>query len=96
MICGRAARHWWKNAKGSVSANGVRRIRVSGTAERRPALNAGNVGVVRARIEHSARRRARLKDVPCANGYVGIASDVTSSAKCESSCVARHARVCFC
>ena len=92
MICGRDVRNWSKNAKGSVSASSVRRVRVSGAGERRAASNAGSVSVARARIERSARRRARLKDGPCANGYVGIVSDVTSSARCGAAArLAMHA-----
>ena len=86
------ARNWSKNIKESMSASTVRHVRVSGTTERRSALDAGSVTVARARIERNARRRARMEDVLCANGYVGIVSDAPSSAKCEAPArLATHA-----
>lgn len=65
-----------------MSASSVRRVRLSSAAERRSASDTGSVGVARARI---ARQRVMLKDELCAYWYVGIVSDVTSSARCEAA-----------
>jgi hypothetical protein len=78
-----------EKAKGSVSASSVRRVRLSGAPEKRSASDTGSVSVARARI---ARQRVMLKDELCAYGYVGIVSDVTSSARREAAArLATHA-----
>jgi hypothetical protein len=56
------------NAKGSVFACNVRRATVDGTTARRSSSNAENACIARARIEHSASRKARWKEGRCAGG----------------------------
>ena len=58
--------------------------RISGAAERRSASKAGSLSVARAHTEHSARRRALLKDGLRASGYIGIVDNVTSSVRCNA------------
>ena len=59
-------------------------VRVSDAAERRSASNAGSASVARAYIECSARQVMVLKDGLCANEYIRIVSDVTSSVRCKA------------
>lgn len=54
-------------------------------AERMSASNARSVSVARARIERSAKRRSKLTGGPCANGYAGIVSDITSCTRYEAA-----------
>jgi hypothetical protein len=59
--------------------------KLNDAAERRSTSNTGNASVARARIERSAKRRAKLKGRPGANEYAGIVSDITSSTRYEAA-----------
>jgi len=60
-------RNWSKNAKSSMSASGMRRVR-SGATERTGKVSA-ECGEC---TKHSTRQRTRLKGMPYMNGYDGI------------------------
>lgn len=103
MIDGLETRNSSKKEKGSVSANRVRCVSPPATdddadnavtARSRSASYAGSVRFVKARIARKAIASASWKDAPCAVGYVGMTSVVTSAARCGAvASRATHASV---